>query len=181
MAPTSAQMLVWSKTRCETWRGRAHGETIRDLGWGRPTRRLAVVLAVLYAAGWVALSYARGGNPLAVSWERPVMAVVGVWLAFGEELAIRGFFLESLRRGGVPAWLQVVASALAMGSYHGVVGLHYSFFYAASAAVLFGGVSLLFLLGRRSLLPGLVAHSLVHVLGDPVLTMGILRGVLAFH
>ncbi len=93
---------------------------------------------------------------------------------------MRGLFMESLRRGGVPAWRQVVASALAMGSYHGVLGFHYSLQYAFYSAVLFGGVSLIFLLGRRSLTPGLTAHALVHVLADPTLTAGILRGVLAF-
>ncbi|MGI8562295.1 MAG: CPBP family intramembrane glutamic endopeptidase [Candidatus Dormibacter sp.] len=161
------------------WWQRAHGETIRDLGWAQPTRRVAVAVATVFGLLWVALSYARGGNPLALSWERPAMALIGIWLAFGEELAVRGFLMENLRRGGVPAWLQVVVSALVMGFYHGIIGFTYSVQYAITSAVLFGIVSLIFLLGRRSLTPGLISHAMAHVFGDPTLTEGILRGVLA--
>ena len=158
---------------------RAHGETLSDLGWRRPTTRTALVLGVVYGVAWAALSYARGGNPAMWTWERLPMALIGIFLAFGEELAVRGFVLEHLRRGGVPTWLQVVVSAIGMGSYHGVLGWHYSVLYAVSSAVLFGLVSVLFVIGKRSLTPGLVAHGLSHVLGDPTLTEGILQGILA--
>jgi hypothetical protein len=66
-----------------------------------------------------------------------------------------------------------------MGSYHGVLGWHYSVLYAVSSAVLFGLISILFVLGKRSLTPGFVAHALSHLLGDPTLTEGILQGILA--
>ncbi len=158
---------------------RLHGETIRDLGWAQPTRKVAIAIGIVYGLLWTALSYGRGGNPLAMSWERPVMAAIGIWLAFGEELAIRGFLMENLRRDDVPAWLQVVVSALVMGSYHGILGFTYSVQYAIASAVLFGIVSLIFLLGRRSLTPGLISHAMTHVLGDPTLMEGILRGGLA--
>lgn len=158
---------------------RRRGETIRDLGWGRPTRPVALVVAVVFGALWAAASYARGGDPLALTWQRPIMMLVGVVLAFGEELAVRGYMMEQLRRARVPAWLQVVATALVMASYHGLIGWSYSIPYAISSFVLFGIVSLIFLLGRRSLTPVVVAHALAHVLGDPVLTQGILFGVLA--
>ncbi len=158
---------------------RAHGETIRDLGWRRPTRTSAIVLAVVFGVVWTASGYARGGDPLAFPWQRPVMAVIGIVLAFGEELAVRGFLMEQLRRGGVPTWVQVVVSALVMGAYHGLLGTQYSLPYAISSAVIFGIVSLIFVFGRRSLTPGLVAHAMTHVLGDPALIRGILFGVLA--
>ncbi len=66
-----------------------------------------------------------------------------------------------------------------MGVYHGVLGRHYSVPYAITSAVIFAVVSLIFVLGRRSLTPGLTAHAMTHVLGDPYLTQGILFGVLA--
>jgi hypothetical protein len=156
---------------------RAHGETLADLGWRRPTTRVAIVVAVVYGLLWTALGYARGGDPLALSWERPVMMLIGPFLAFAEELAMRGFFMENLRRGGVPTWLQVVASGVLMGGYHGIVGLHYSLTYAASSAVLFTIVAAIYVLGRRSLTPGLLAHGMTHFLGDPTLTQGILVAV----
>ena len=158
---------------------RAHGETLRELGWRRPTTGTALAVGIVFGLAWTASGYARGGDPLAFTWQRPVMAVIGVALAFGEEVAVRGFFLEQLRRGGVRTWVQVVASGLMMGVYHGVIGLSFSPLYAVSSAVLFAVVSLIFVLGRRSLTPGLVAHSTTHVLGDPTLMQGILRGVLA--
>lgn len=157
---------------------RAHGETIRDLGWGLPTRKVAMIVAVAYGLLWTASGYARGGDPFALTWQRPLMAVIGVVLAFGEELAVRGFFLEQLRRGGVPTWLQVIASGVVMGGYHGILGWHYSVSYAVASAVIFAVVSLIFVLGRRSLTPGLTAHAMTHVLGDPSLMQGILFGVL---
>ena len=170
LAVVVAGIIVWQ---------RAHGETLADLGWRRPTTRLAVGLGVVYGVAWAALSYARGGNPLDLAWERWPLLLLGIFLAFGEELAVRGFVMEHLQRGGVPTWVQILVSAVGMGSYHGVLGSHYSVGYALASTVLFGLVSLLFVLGKRSLTPGLVAHALTHVLADPTLTEGILRGVVA--
>ena len=158
---------------------RAHGETIRDLGWGAPTRKSAIVIGVAYGLLWTASSYARGGNPLAWTWQRPVMALIGLVLAFGEEIAVRGFLMEQLRRGGVATWVQVVTSGLVMGVYHGIIGGSYSIPYAVASTVLFGLVSVIYVFGRRSLTPGYIAHATTHVLGDPTLIQGILYGVLA--
>src|ERR1700674_5629336 len=94
---------------------RAHSETLADLGWRKPTQRVAVMGGVVLGLAWVALSYARGGSPWAAPWERPVMAVIGSFLAFGEELAVRGFLMEQLRRGGVATWPEVLVSAVVMG------------------------------------------------------------------
>jgi hypothetical protein len=157
----------------------AHGESLSALGWRRPTTPLAMALAVPFGALWVWLSYARGGNPLAITWERPLMLLLGLFLAFGEELAMRGFLMENLRRGGVPTWLQVFASGVSTGSYHGIVGLSYSPAYAVVSAALFSVVAVLFAIGRRSLTPGYTAHAMTHVFGEPTLTLGILYGVLS--
>lgn len=159
-----------------------HGETLRDLGWRSPTTVTAIVIGIIYGVLWTTLSYAREPHPvqsfLALSWERPIMMLIGIFLAFGEELAMRGFFMEQLRRGGIPTWLQVIASAIFMGAYHGIVGLHYSLFYGLSSMVLFGGVAVIFVIGKRSLTPGTIAHAMAHFFGDPVLTIGILHGAI---
>ena len=65
-----------------------------------------------------------------------------------------------------------------MGGYHGIIGLHYSLFYALSSMVLFGIIAVIFVIGKRSLTPGTIAHAMTHFFGDPVLTMGILQGAL---
>lgn len=162
---------------------RRHNETLRDLGWRRPTTVIAVLIGVVYGVLWIALSYIREPQPiqsfLSWSWERPLMMLIGLFLAFSEELAMRGFFMEQLRRGGVPTWLQVLACAVFMGGYHGIIGLHYSLMYGISSMVLFGIIAVIFVAGKRSLTPGTIAHAMVHFFGDPVLTMGILHGAIA--
>jgi hypothetical protein len=164
------------------WWQRHHGETLMDLGWRRPTTVTAISIGIIYGALWVMLSYVREPHPvqsaLALSWERPFMMLIGLFLAFGEELAMRGFFMEQLRRGRIPTWLQVIASAVFMGGYHGIIGLHYSLFYGLSSMVLFGIVAIIFVIGKRSLTPGTIAHAMTHFFGDPVLTMGILHGAI---
>jgi len=162
------------------WRLKASGERTADLGWARPTRKGALITAVVFGLAWTALSYARGGNPLELTWERPVTMAIGLFLAYGEELSMRGFLMTRLKQGGVPTWAQVTISAVVSGSYHGLIGAHYSVMYAFSSAFLFAVLALLYVWGRRSLTPSSTAHAMVHFLSDPTLTMGILRGVLAY-
>lgn len=161
---------------------RRHGETLRDLGWRRPTTVIAILIGIVYGVLWIILSYIREPQPiqsfLSWSWERPLMMLIGLFLAFSEELAMRGFFMEQLRRGGVPTWLQILACAIFMGGYHGIIGLHYSLMYGISSMVLFGIIAVIFVVGKRSLTPGTIAHAMVHFFGDPVLTMGILHGAI---
>ncbi len=168
-----ALIVLWQHT---------HGETLRDMGWRRPTTSTAIIIGIIYGALWIVLSYAREPHPiqsfLALSWERPIMMLIGLFLAFTEELAMRGFFMEQLQRGNIPTWIQVLASAIFMGGYHGIIGLHYSLLYGISSMVLFGIVSIIFVVGKRSLTPGTIAHALTHFFGDPVLIMGILHGAI---
>ena len=161
---------------------RRHGETLMDLGWRRPTTVTAIIIGIVYGALWVVLSYSHEPHPiqgfLALSWERPIMMLIGLFLAFTEELAMRGFFMEQLRRGNIPTWIQVLASAIFMGGYHGIIGLHYSLLYGISSMVLFGIVAVIFVIGKRSLTPGTIAHVMTHFFGDPILIMGILHGAI---
>ena len=144
---------------------------------GRPTHGAAVAVAVVYGLAWVAMSYARGGDPLAWSWQRPIMMGVGVILAFGEEIAVRGLILDRLERCGTGRLVQIVTTGAVVGVYHGVVGHHVWPSYMISSFVLFGLLSALYMYGRRSLTPPLIAHAMTHFLGDPALMRGILYGV----
>lgn len=152
------------------------GESLAEIGWRRPTTKRAIVAGVVFGVLWTAMSYARGGDPLAMSWQRPLMMAIGVVIAFGEEAA-RAFILAQLHRIRVPALAQVVLGGVIMGSYHGLIGLHYSVLYAVSSFVMFAVLSALYVWGRRSLTPVLIGHSLTHVLGDPELMRGILVGL----
>lgn len=64
------------------WWQRAHGETLADLGWRRPTTTLAISIAIIFGALWTATFYVSPGHLsfLAFPWERFVMAPLGIVL-----------------------------------------------------------------------------------------------------
>ena len=159
------------------WRQSRRGEGFAELGWGRPARTPMLIIAVIYGLAWTAMAYARGGDPLAWSWQRPIMMAIGLVLAFGEEIAVRGLILDRLERCGSSRLLQVVITAAVMGVYHGIVGHHIWPSYMLSSFILFGVLSIFYVYGGRSLTPVYVAHAMTHFLGDPALMRGILYGV----
>ncbi|MEO3871320.1 hypothetical protein ABGB18_21110 [Nonomuraea sp. B12E4] len=67
----------------------ARGETLRHLGWRVPTRKIAIVVGILYGALGAA-ELRTGRRHFTMPWQRPVMALIGIVLAFGGELAVRG-------------------------------------------------------------------------------------------
>ncbi len=164
--------LVW-------WWQRAHGETLADLGWRRPTPLPVLIVAVIYGALWTSTTYFTPGHLsfFAFPWERFIMAPLGIVLATGEELLFRGFLMEQLRRAAVPTWIQIVVSAVAIASYHGLAGFSYRLAPALGSIVLFGILAVIHVAGKRSMTPNTVAHAMTHVFGDPSLIMGILREV----
>jgi membrane protease YdiL (CAAX protease family) len=164
------------------WWQHAHAETLADLGWRRPTTRTAMIIAVIYGALWTASFYIgpNSSSVLAFPWERFIMAPLGIILATGEELLFRGFLIEQLRRASVPAWVQVVVSAVTIASYHGLVGFHYYPQYAIASVILFGILAVLYIVGKRSLTPDTTAHAMTHFFGDPTAIMGILKGA-SYH
>lgn len=159
------------------WRQNRQGEGLAELGWGRPARTPVLIIAVIYGLAWTAMSYARGGDPLAWSWQRPIMMVIGLVLAFGEEIAVRGLILDRLGRCRTSRLVQIVVTGAVMGVYHGVVGHHVWPSYMAFSFVLFGILSAFYVYGGRSLTPAYIAHAMTHFLGDPALMQGILYGV----
>ncbi|HEY7419381.1 MAG TPA: CPBP family glutamic-type intramembrane protease [Ktedonobacteraceae bacterium] len=162
------------------WWQHIHGETLADLGWGRPTTALAIILAIIFGALWAVTTYlntrAYGLGFLDFPWERFIMAPIGIALALAEELLFRGFLMEQLRRAGVATWIQILASGAAIATYHGLIGWNYSLEYAISSFVLFSIIALIHVVGKRSLTPNWIAHAMAHFFGDPALTMGILVG-----
>jgi membrane protease YdiL (CAAX protease family) len=162
------------------WWQRAHGETLADLGLGRPTTVPAIIIAILFGALWIAISYlntrAYGLSFFSFPWERFIMAPLGIVLALSEELLFRGFLMTQLRQAGIATWIQILISGATIGSYHGLIGWNYSLEYAISAFVLFSIVALIYVIGKRSLTPNWLAHAMTHFFGDPSLTMGILVG-----
>lgn len=154
---------------------RARGSSLAELGWGKPTTTTALVLAVLLGAAYIGSSSfgARYVLPCVdvteLNWVRFALLPLGIFLAIGEETIMRGFFMTELQKGGVATWLQILASGACSASYHALqnptlIGFLPSF-------VLFSLHAGLFVLGRRSLTPVIITHSIYHVLGEPYLLM----------
>ncbi len=154
---------------------RARGFTLAELGWGRPTTPLALGLAVLLGAAFLTGNYfgakriLPGVDVTELNWTRLALAPMGIFLAAAEEIMMRGFFITELHRARVATWLQLVASGACSASYHALqnptlLGFLPSF-------VLFSMHAGLYVLGRRSLTPVILAHSIYHVFGEPYLLM----------
>lgn len=155
----------------------SRGETLRAIGWGLPTSKVAlsggILLGLLYTmgvyAGILQDPVMKGVNPLAWHWTRLALLPIGIAMAFAEEAMMRGYFMNELDRARVPVWAQIVLSGVCSGIYHafhnwGWLGL-------MPGVILFTIHAALFVFARRSLLPSVVAHSLYHVLNAPYLLM----------
>jgi len=160
----------------------AHGESLVELGWRKPTRAIAVILSIVLGLIWVAFSYSGARyllpdmNFLDLSWIRLIMAILGIFISTAEEIMMRGFFMTQLQRGGIPTWLQIVASGTCSGLYH---SLHnFSLMSFLPSFILFTSMAGIYQLGKRSITSTAIGHSLIHILGDPYLTMLILATAL---
>lgn len=154
---------------------RARGSSLRELGWGRPTSTLAMVLAVLLGAAYLSGCYfgahfvLPGVDVTELNWMRVALVPLGIFLAIGEETMMRGFFMTQLQKARVAAWLQILASGACSALYHtfqnpSLLGFLPSF-------VLFSLHAGLYVLGNRSLTPVVITHSIYHVFGEPYLLM----------
>lgn len=164
-----AVIVVWQRSR---------GESLRELGWRRPTTPLALGLAVLlgiaYVSGsWFGAQYVlRGVNVAELSWVRLALAPLGIFMALAEETMMRGFFMTELRRARVATWVQILASGACSAAYHSIQNPTLEGFLPSF--VLFSLHAGLYVLGRRSLTPTIVAHGIYHVFGEPYLLMMVL-------
>jgi membrane protease YdiL (CAAX protease family) len=160
---------------------RRQGRTLADLGWRRPSTWTALILGVLLGLGWGAMgafSYLHF-NPEAdlaeVSQLRLFTALAGGLIAVMEDLVTRGFLMEELKRIGSPTWMQVLASALLFALYHSVWGFSIpGFVFSLVYGLLLCG---LFVLGKRSLTPVILGHSLALIVGEPFLTLSLMESI----
>jgi membrane protease YdiL (CAAX protease family) len=90
-------------------------------------------------------------------------------MAFAEETMMRGFFMTELQRARVSTWLQVLASGACSAAYHALQNPTLMGFLPSF--VLFTLHAGLYVLGKRSLTPTVITHSIYHVLGEPYLLM----------
>ncbi len=157
------------------FRQRRRGSSLAELGWGRPTTPLALTLAVVLGAAYLtgayfgALQLLPGVDVTRFTWARLLLVPLGVFLAVTEETMMRGLFMTELKRGRVPTWQQILASGACSAVYHAfqnptLIGFIPSF-------ILFSLHAGLYVLGKRSLTPVFITHSIYHVFGEPYLLM----------
>lgn len=160
---------------------RREGEDFTALGLRTKAGTKVWIIAIIFGLLWASMTYLRGADPFEWTWQRPIMMLLGPVLAFGEEITFRGFILNRLHRANVSKWIQVLFTGLTMATYHSFIA--WTFFPEAFifSAIVFSVLSILYIAGNRTLLPPLVAHSLVHVLGDPELMRGILVVLTLVH
>jgi membrane protease YdiL (CAAX protease family) len=161
-----ALIVLWQRSR---------GSSLAELGWRRPTSKLALALAVLLGCAYLSGSYfgaqsvLPGVNVLELNWLRIALAPVGIFLAIAEETMMRGFFMTQLHKARVATWVQIVASGACSAAYHALQDPTPLGFFPSFA--LFSMHAGLYALGRRSLTPVIVAHGMYHVFGEPYLLM----------
>jgi membrane protease YdiL (CAAX protease family) len=151
---------------------------LAELGWGKPTTALALALALLLGVAYLAGAYfgakavLRDVEVTELSWVRIALAPLGIFMAIAEETMMRGFFITELAKARVSTWLQIVSSGACSAVYHTLqdptpLGFFPSF-------ILFSMHAGLYVVGKRSLTPTIVAHSMYHVFGEPYLLMMVL-------
>jgi membrane protease YdiL (CAAX protease family) len=154
---------------------------LADLGWRQPTTRLAIISGAVLGLFWGVLgtfSYLQfnpEANLFELSLFRLFTALVGAGAATLEDLITRGFVMNELRRLNSPTWMQLVASSLLFALYHTVWGFNIiAFIFSLVYGLLLGG---LFILGKRSLTPVILGHSLALLVGEPFLTLSLMEAV----
>ena len=150
------------------WLQRQRNEGLTELGWLQPTSSIAVILSLLllgsYLFGmYMGVHYVLKDSLLRFHWVRVALLPAGLLFGVGEEIIMRGYFMNELKRARVSTWLQVLLSAACSAVYHSFT----TPMAFISSFVMFGFLAIIFVIGRRSLTARVLFHSLAHMLCDP--------------
>jgi membrane protease YdiL (CAAX protease family) len=100
---------------------------------------------------------------------RILTALLAAGGALLEDLITRSFIMNQLHRIGSSKWVQLTVPALIFALYHTAWGFNvFSFVFSVVYGLMLGG---LFLWGKRSLTPVILAHSLAVLISEPFATM----------
>ena len=160
---------------------RQRGQKLSDLGWGQSSRLPAIILGLIAGLLWGALGIIGfiqmhpDINPFEINIFRVLFAVGGAIIAIGEDLITRGYVMNELHRLQKSTWLQISVSAILFALYHTVWNVTIIGFVAS---LIYGIIlSGLFIFGKRSLTPVILAHSLALLISEPFLTMLLLSSI----
>ena len=150
-------------------------EQLSNLGLGRPSRLSANIVAILVGLAWAALfltsilQFQPETNITELNLYRLVAVLLAVFGTIQEDLITRGYVMNGLRRINVPSWGQLILSALLFALYHTVWSFNvFSFIFSVVYGLILSG---LFLWGKRSLTPVIIAHSLTVIIAEPFSSM----------
>jgi membrane protease YdiL (CAAX protease family) len=151
---------------------RLRGRRLADLGYNRAGTWLAWTLVLVAQVGLIYSDTHMGAVGRAPGFLGPyallASVIVGPLAAFSEETFFRGFLMDTLERGGFGIALQIAISALFFGIAH--LGYVRAFNFTDLSIPIFTGLlgafwSFIYVLGKRSLWPAIVAH----IINDAVL------------
>jgi len=164
---------------------RRNGRSLGDLGWLKPSTRPAVILGAVVGVLWGLLGimgYLQldpQANIFEMSSLRVFTALAGAFGAVFEDMVTRGFMMEELKRLKVSTWKQVLCSSLLFALYHSIwwgstIGFIQSFIASLIYGLILAG---LFVMGKRSLTPVILGHSLALIVGEPFLTLSMMMAM----
>jgi membrane protease YdiL (CAAX protease family) len=165
------------------WLLRRRGLSLRALGLGRRTNWRGVVVALLVAGVYCAVT-ARNpavGSHLLEYIPLKLLAVVAALVAgLVEETIFRGYVMTTLETMRHRPVTQVVVSGVCFAIAH-----FYAFVSPLTLLVTFGmtfalgaGLAVAYLVGNRSLTPAIIGHALVDLVIEPWLLLGFFTGAL---
>jgi membrane protease YdiL (CAAX protease family) len=142
---------------------------------GAPSRTAANIAGFVLGLLWGALflssifQFDPNANIAQISGLRVVAALLASVGTILEDFVTRGFLMNQMRNIKLPTWVQGIASALVFALYHTVWGFNiFSFIFSVVYGLLLSG---LFIWGKRSLTPVILAHSLAVLISEPFATM----------
>jgi len=158
------------------WLLHHRGSRLRDLGWGKPTRwgaiALGIGIAIVYSA-YTAFNPHVGSHLLEFSWLKLLAIGAAVVAGLVEETIFRGYVMTTLGRMGYGLAVQVLLGGLFFALVH-----FYAFAAPLSLLVVQGltfvlGVALAttFVIGKRSLTPVIISHTLIDLIIEPWLLL----------
>lgn len=185
----SSVVLVWCLFAAAAILLGLRGQSLGEIGFGRPARLLGWAVAVLFAAlygGGTLAQMIRFGAPAATDWSLWRIAIalgIGVSAGICEETVFRGFVMSQARDGGAHWSVQLVLSALLFGLAHmgwgglsGHVQLSQMIGAMTATAILGLMMAATYLASNRSLMPAIFAHGLIDVMVEPWLLLYAVTG-----
>ena len=149
------------------------GKSLTDLGWGANTNVIAIILGIFFSIVytlWTLSNPLIGQNAMEISLFKIFGAFVGIVGAIVEEIVFRGFVLTELSESKVSTAAQIFTSGLAFALIHlgfNITGIIITFIMGMV-------LSVIYIVGRRSLTPSLISHMLINIFIEPWLLMFII-------